>query len=222
MATRKQRRAAARADTEGFGPTRAGWVPHAWPGAHGGFTLWGEVLLTGIMITLAALPLVTAPAAAAAGARHLTKHLRGEASPWADFWSDVKAGALGGAALALVTAVIATVLVVDIQLAGTGLLPGATAIAVIGWLGLTALAVVVMAAIGQWDPDGGWQSAVLRGLAQLRGDLGGAAYLASTAGFVGVATWALPALLVPALGCAALAIVAIPARPRKGDGEYVA
>ena len=54
--------------------------------------------------------------------------------------------------------------------------------------------------------------------AQLRGDLGGAAYLATTAAFVGICTWVLPALVVPALGCAALAVVAIPGRPRGPRG----
>ncbi|WP_084078878.1 DUF624 domain-containing protein [Demequina sp. NBRC 110057] len=219
MTTRRQRRAAARAELDGTGPTRPGWVPHAWPGAHTGFALWGEVLLTGVMVALAALPILTAPAALAAGTRHLTRYLRGEASPWSRYWIDVRQGAIGGAGIGLVTAVIATILVVDIQLAGTGLLPGGGAIAVVGWVGLAALAVLFMAAAGQWDADAGWRNAVARGVSQLRGDLGGAAYLACTAGFVGVVTWMLTPLIVPALGCAALAIVAIPARPRKGEPE---
>ncbi|GMA34803.1 YesL family protein [Demequina litorisediminis] len=120
MATPRQRRAAAKAELDGTGPTRAGWLPHVWPGAHTGFALWGEVLLAGIMIALAALPILTAPAALAAGVRHLTRYLRGEASPWREFWADVRSGAVGSAGIALVTAVVAGVLVVDIQARGHG------------------------------------------------------------------------------------------------------
>ncbi|MFV0286378.1 MAG: hypothetical protein ACK5IM_08360, partial [Demequina sp.] len=211
--------AAAKAELDGTGPTRAGWLPHVWPGAHTGFALWGEVLLAGIMIALAALPILTAPAALAAGVRHLTRYLRGESSQWRVFWADVRSGAVGSAGIALVMAVVAGVLVVDIQLAGTGLLPAGGAIAVIGWAGLVALAVVLLAAAGQWEASAGWRAALARAVAHLRGDLGSAAYLACTAVFVGVVAWMLPPLVVPALGCAALAVVAIPARPRKGEPE---
>ena len=46
-------------------------------------------------------------------------------------------------------------------------------------------------------------------------DLAARIYLAATAFFVCVATWMLVPLVVPALGCAALAVVAIPTRRRR-------
>jgi hypothetical protein len=50
--------------------------------------------------------------------------------------------------------------------------------------------------------------------AAVRADVAGALYVVATAVFVGVATWALIPLFIPAIGCAALAVVAIPARAR--------
>jgi hypothetical protein len=48
--------------------------------------------------------------------------------------------------------------------------------------------------------------------ARVGGDIVGALYVAATAGFVVVTTWALVPLFIPAIGCACLAAVAIPAR----------
>ncbi|WP_084106077.1 hypothetical protein [Demequina sp. NBRC 110056] len=222
MGISREQRAARRLDRDGIGPVLHDRPIGAWPGAVGGFALWGEVLLTGIMVTIASLGVVTAPAALAAGSRHLTRYARSESSRWALFWRDVRAALPGGIGIGAAAAVLATVLAVDISLARTGVLPAAPVVEAISWAGLLAAGTVLLAAAGQWDAHAGWRAAVMRALSQLRGDVGGAAYLASTVAFVGVCTWALPALLVPALGCAAIAVVAIPARPRRRDGEDLA
>ncbi|MGA7147244.1 MAG: hypothetical protein WBX17_02000, partial [Microbacterium sp.] len=65
-----------------------------------------------------------------------------------------------------------------------------------------------------WSPEVGWRGALREGRAALGADLRGALYLAATAVFVGVAAWMLVPLIMPALGCAALAVVAIPVRRR--------
>ena len=52
----------------------------------------------------------------------------------------------------------------------------------------------------------------------VRLDVPGALYLAATAAFVVIVTWALVPLVIPALGCAALAVVAVPERPRRHAG----
>jgi hypothetical protein len=56
------------------------------------------------------------------------------------------------------------------------------------------------------------RTAIRVGIASLRADLVGAAYLLSAAGFTVIVTWQLAPLIMPALGCVALAIVAIPER----------
>ncbi|MFV0632628.1 hypothetical protein [Demequina sp.] len=214
----RQQRAARRLDRDGMGPVLGDRAVGAWPGAVGGFALWGEVLLTGVMVTVASLGIVTAPAALAAGVRHLMRYAKAQASPWSAFWADVRAAFVGGMGVAAAGGVVVAILVTDIRLAAAGVLPGGGVVAAAGWVGLVALSVVLLTAAGQWDPAAGWRAAFPRAMSQWRGDGGGAAYLTATVVFVGVCTWALPALLPPALGCATMAAVAIPARPR-GDGE---
>ena len=139
----------------------------------------------------------------------------GDDSRLALFWADVRSALLPGALVGACALLIAGILIIDIDLARSGALPGGAVIEVVGWLGLAALGLGLLAAAGAWRPESGWGGA-LRGLpARLRADVTGALYLIATAGFVAVATWALFPLVIPALGCAALAIVAVPQRRRR-------
>lgn len=207
-------RAARRADVSGAGPTLDDAPRGRHPGASGAFALLGEVLMTGMLIAVASLPLLTLPAALAAGCRHLRRYLRADDSRLALFWRDLRDALPGGLVVGAGAAVLTAVLMLDIALAGTGALPGGDLVAVGGWIGLAVVAVAVLAAAGSWRPAGGWRAAVRAVPRTLAGDPAGAAYLVATAGFVGVVTWMLPPVLLPALGCAALAVVAIPERQR--------
>ncbi|HBF83476.1 MAG TPA: hypothetical protein DD420_27185, partial [Streptomyces sp.] len=60
------------------------------------FGLFSECLLTGVWIALAALPLLTFPAALAAGTRHLRRHLAGERGGFRAFATVPGAAARGG------------------------------------------------------------------------------------------------------------------------------
>jgi hypothetical protein len=109
-------------------------------------------------------------------------------------------------------ALIATVLTIDILLAGTGALPGGQMIGVVGWAGLLVVAVALLIAAGEWEPEIGWRAAV-RTVPQIAlADIVGTLYLAATAVFAGVVTWMLAPLLIAGLGCAALAVIAVPER----------
>ena len=74
------------------------------PTARERFALFAECLLTGVWIALAALPLVTYPAALAAGARHLRRHLAHERGGWREFTADFRTVHPAGLALAATTA----------------------------------------------------------------------------------------------------------------------
>lgn len=211
---RRQLRAAKRADASGSGPTLEERAPARFPGATGAFALFGEVLLTGVLVAIAGIAVITLPAALAAGIRHLRRYLNAEASPVRFFWRDVRSALPGGLLVGLVAVVLTGILVLDIDLAGSGMLPGGVVIAVVGWIGLVLGAVVLLAAAGAWSPERGWRAALWSVWPSARSDVRGAAFLAATAVFVGVATWMLVPLIVPALGCAALAVVAIPERRR--------
>ncbi|WP_228484702.1 hypothetical protein [Microbacterium cremeum] len=209
---RRELRAARRADASGSGPTLAERAPARFPGATGAFALFGEVLLTGVLVAAGSLAVITLPAALAAGIRHLRRYVNAEASHARTFWQDYRRALPGGLVVGMVGAVLALVLVLDIDLAGSGALPGGPAVAVVGWTGLVACAVALLVAAGSWTPERGWRTAV-RGIpSAVAGDPIGAVYLAAAAVLAGVVTWMLIPLIIAGLGCAAFAVVAVPAR----------
>lgn len=211
------RRIARRAALSGSGPTSDDAAAVArFPGARSAFGLLGEVLLIGILVSLVSLPVITLPAALAAGVRHLRRYLRAEDSALGWFWRDVRASLVGGIGVGAASVVLAAVLALDIDLASTGVLPGGPVVAVVGWAGLAALVLVLFTAAGRWMPQLGWLGALREALRAIRDDPVGAAYLLATGVFAVVVTWQLAPLVVPALGCVALAIVAAPERPRRG------
>ena len=213
-------RAARRAALTGSGPTRDdGATESRFPGARSAFGLLGEVLLIGVLIALVSLPVLTLPAALAAGVRHLRRFLRAEDSALEWFWRDVRASLGGGVGVGAASVVTAVVLALDIDLAASGMLPGGPVVGLIGWAGLAALVLVLFTAAGRWTPEAGWLGAVRAVPDALLADLAGAAYLLATAVFAAVVTWQLVPLIVPALGCAALAIVAVPERPRRRPSD---
>ncbi|MET4157189.1 hypothetical protein [Agromyces sp. PvR057] len=214
--SRATERAARHAAATGSGPTRDDGAGRArFPGAKSAFGLLGEVLVVGVLIAIVSLPIVTLPAALAAGVRHLRRFLTAEDSGLSWFWRDVRSALLGGTAVGAASAVLALLLVLDLDLAGSGALPGGQLVAIVGWAGLAGLVLALFAASGRWTPETGWIAALKGVPAALRDDLAGAAYLLATAVFAGVVTWQLFPLVIPALGCVALAIVAVPERPRR-------
>ena len=213
--TRREERAAVRADRSGSGPTLEGRPQLRHPGAAGAFALLGEVLLIGLLIGAVSLAVVTLPVALAAGVRHLRRYVAADDSRLSLFWADVRAGLLPGAVVGLAALVATLILLLDIDLARSGFLPGGVVIEAVGWAGLAALAVALLTAAGSWSPELGWRGAVRAIPDAARGDVVGSLYLLATAAFVVIVTWALPPLFVAGIGCAALAVVAIPARPRR-------
>lgn len=214
MSTREYR-AAVRADRDGSGPTLEERPQARFPGATAAFGLLGEVLLIGLLITIASLPVVTLPAALAAGIRHMRRFIAADHAPIAGFWRDAARAALPGAVVGLVAVVAAGILLLDIDLARSGFLPGGLVVEVVGWAGLAAVALVILLAAGHWTPETGWRAALRAVPSAVRDDVAGALYLVATAGFVIVLTWVLPPLFIAAIGCAVLAVVAVPQRPRR-------
>lgn len=214
--SRTSDRAARRAESSGSGPTRSDAPPARFPGATSAFGLLGEVLLIGVLVALVSVPVVTLPAGLAAGVRHLRRFLKAESSSIGAFWADVRASLLGGIGVGVASLVLVLVLLLDLDLANSGALPGGPLVGAVGWLGLAALALALFTAVGRWTPRTGWMGAVRSVPRAIAADPIGAAYLVATAVFAAVVTWQLLPLVVPALGCVALAIVAVPERPRRG------
>ena len=209
---RRRLRAARHADASGSGPTLAEREPARFPGAKGGFALFGEVLLTGMLVAAGGLAIITLPAALAAGIRHLRRYANAEQSHVKTFWQDYRSALPGGLVVGVAVSALALVLMLDIDLANSGALPGGPAIAVIGWAGLVAVATALLVAAGAWAPEHGWRTAVRRVPSIVAADPIGAVYLAAAAVLAGVVTWMLVPLVIAGLGCAAFAVVAAPAR----------
>ncbi|MEV4411010.1 hypothetical protein [Catellatospora sp. NPDC049609] len=181
----------------------------------GGFALFGEVLLTGVAVALLALPLLTLPAALAAGIGHLRRYVDEQGSPYAALWRDARAAAAGGAVVAAAALLGAVAAVFAIGLAGADPTPAGTVMAVAGWLALGLVATAVVLAAGAWTPDGGWRCAV-RGLRdQLDADLGAAVHVFVAVALTAVLTWQFLPLIVPSLGIVAFAVVAVRLRSRE-------
>jgi len=214
---RRTEQANRRAAASGSGPAKQ--APARFPGAQNRFALLGEVLTAGILVTVASVPLVTMPAALVAGTGHLRRFLSGEESTLGLAVRDFKKAFAGGTVVAIATLALTLVLLLDIDLANSGALPGGALIGLVGWLGLAAVGLALFTAAGLWTPDAGWRGAILGLPTAVRTDPAGAAYTIATGVFAVVVSWQLAPLIVPALGCVVLAIVAIPERPRRGADD---
>lgn len=213
--TGKQRGVRLRGERDGSGPIRCGSVRSVNVGARDRFALLGEVLVVGLLVTVIGLGIVTLPGALAAGVRHLRRFIRADDSRLAYFWRDVSLAILPGAVIGVVGVLLSVLLLADIALGASGAVPRSGVVAGIGWVGLGCVVGCLLLVSGRWDPQAGWLRAVQQVPSAIRHDPVGAVYIVATAGFVIVATWALAPLFIPAIGCAALAIVAVPARPRR-------
>ena len=194
----------------GFGPTSAD--AGAWPGAKQRFALFGEVLLTGIIVLLLSLPIVTIPLALAIGQRHLLRYLRAEGSQLALIGLDLRDGFVGGVGIGCAWLAATGILLMDILLVASGALPGGIAVGAVAVALLAAVTVLMLWSAASWTPARGWRTAVRAGWVLLRSDLVGSAYLLVAGGFVALLTWMLPPLIIPALGCASFAVVVISTR----------
>jgi len=205
-ASRKARAQAA----SGFGPTTAS--AGAWPGAKQKFALFGEVLLTGIIVVLVSIPIVTIPLAVAVGQRHLMRFLRADGSQLSLVAGDVREGFIGGVGIGCAWLAATGILLMDLLLVASGALPGGVAVGALAVVLLAGLTVLMLWVAASWTPVLGWRGAVRGGFASLRTDVVGSAYLLVGAALVVLFTWMLPPLIIPALGCVCFAVAVISTR----------
>ena len=82
------------------------------------FALFSETLLAGLLVLVLSLPLVTIPAAYAAGIAHLERHLAGRDDSVRGLWGTFRAALPGSWKLGALTAAAAVVIVLNLLLAG--------------------------------------------------------------------------------------------------------
>lgn len=185
------------------------------PGAVGAFALFGEVMWTGILIALCSLPIITMPAAVAAGIRHLRRYVQARDSRVVLYFADVRSALLpGGIGVGVGAVVVVGMLVLQLVVVpGTGL-AGADAVLLVAVALVVAVLTLLALAAASWTPARGWRFALGMAVHRVAADPVGALLAVVAVGLTALAAWQLPPLLVPALGCLAFALTVITARRR--------
>ncbi|MER5202017.1 hypothetical protein [Streptomyces sp. NPDC002825] len=165
------------------------------------FGVFAESLLVGVWVGLAALPLVTLPAALAAGAAHLRRWTRGEASGLRYFAADLR-GALGGGGWGVGLGCLAVLALVgaDLMLVRALPVPGGRLTGVLAILVALWLTVTVLRAATAWRASLRWR--VLLGPAARRAlfDPAGSLLMVCGLAVIVASAWLSAPLAVPALG----------------------
>ncbi len=176
------------------------------------FGVFAECLLTGVWIALAALPLVTVPAAIAAGGAHLRRHLAHEAGGHREFVGDLLAAARRGWLVGLAGWGALALLWADLAVVRSGGLPGGAIVGVVGVLVSLALIVAgVRAAVG-WRPGASWRELLAVAARRTVRDPAGSLALICGVAVVAVSGWFAVPLAAPAAGVLVAAGVALERR----------
>ncbi len=186
-----------------------------WPGAEGKFALFAEVLWMGVLTVVGGLLLITLPAAVAASTRHLHRYLLAERSTVGQWWQDYLSALRTGWIVGVGAVALAAVLLFNLLLAGTQVLPGWQAVFAVGLFGLAALAVTLLQSAVRWNLEKGWRQAVRDGVQAFVSDAGAILPLLVALALTVVVTWQLPPLIVPGMGCLVFAVLVVKERERK-------
>ncbi|WP_121745941.1 hypothetical protein [Streptomyces sp. E2N166] len=179
-----------------------------------GFALFAECLLTGVWIAVASLPLVTYPAAFAAGARHLGRRLAHERGGWREFTADFRAAVRRGWLVGLAGWAALAAVWVDVQAVRNGL-PGGPVVGAVGVLALIGAAVAGLRAAAAWRPGASWRSLLAQAGRRTVLDPAGSFLIVGGLAVVACSAWFSAPLAVAVLGAVAAAAVAVEERYRR-------
>ncbi|TDE91649.1 DUF624 domain-containing protein [Occultella glacieicola] len=187
----------------------------------GAFTLFAEVLFTGLVVTLLCLPLITILPAMAAGAAHLRRHIEGRADPLRAVFSDFAAYLRGSWPLGVGALALVVLLIIDIDIATFTDLPGGQVFRFLSIAVLALGAVIALRTAGGralW-PEVGWRDAVGDAGRRSVADPVGSVLLLVAIGLSAVLVWMLAifALIVP--GLLVLALVSVEHRHYRRSAE---
>ncbi|WP_328947456.1 hypothetical protein OG778_00250 [Streptomyces sp. NBC_00184] len=170
-----------------------------------------EVLLIGVLVSIASLPLVTSLAAAGAGATLLREMTETERTPTLR-----RFGALIIESVRQPIVVLAPIAAVAV--AGTDLLalaaglPGGRPIGVLTALALVFVVLVAIRSAAQWRPGTAWRDALASAIESVQRDWRGSTMLVGAVVVIGVVAFEVPAFILILPGLLVLAAVAVEAR----------
>jgi hypothetical protein len=184
------------------------------------FALFSETLLAGVLVLVLSIPLVTIPAAYAAGIAHLERHLTGRDDSVRGLWGAFKAALPGSWKLGITTAAAAVVIVLNLLLAWVGQLPGREVVLPATLILAAAGAILLLRTTAAWSDFTGphtegrsaWRSALETGQALSMKDWTGSLLLAAALFGAVVFVWMLAALFVVVPGTLILAAAAVKLR----------
>ncbi|WP_370590696.1 Poxvirus protein I5 [Pseudarthrobacter sp. BIM B-2242] len=189
------------------------------------FALFSETLLAGLLVLVLSVPLVTIPAAYAAGIAHLERHLSGRDDSVRSLWTTFRAALPGSWKLGITTAGAAVVIVLNLLLATVGQLPGSAVVLPATLVLAVAGAILLLRTAAAWPdgrdsavPGGGsaapgaWHSAISTAKALTLRDWTGSLLLAAALFASVVFVWMLAALFVVVPGTLILAAAAVKMR----------
>ncbi|PRZ09552.1 hypothetical protein BCE75_102266 [Isoptericola sp. CG 20/1183] len=188
--------------------------------------LFAQVAVTGVLVAVGSVPLVTLVPSLAAGVAHLRRDLTGRDTTLrrfaADWWAAVRSLWL----LGLAVVALAVLLIGDWQLAASGVIPGATVVAVVVALFAAGAVAVVLRAAGAWSDDDGepvpgasTRATLSVATGRATDDLTGSALLAAAVLMAAVLVWMLLPLALVVGGLLALAVVGVETRRRAQPGS---
>ncbi|GAA2145763.1 hypothetical protein GALLR39Z86_35660 [Glycomyces algeriensis] len=184
-----------------------------------GFALLAECLLTGVWLVLAALPVVTLPAALAAAARHVAAYVDGESTGWGGFWADFRIAWRESWRTGLTVVGAALLLALNLLVLAQEGVPGRPGFALATFVVAGLAAAVLLRAAAAWAPGARWRSLFAGALAETRGDASGTGILVGGVAVLAVCAWMLWLLVVPMSGCLIGAAVAVRRRRFAREAE---
>lgn len=123
------------------------------------FALFSETLLAGLLVLVLSVPLVTIPAAYAAGIAHLERHLSGRDDTVRGLWGTFRSALPGSWKLGITTAAAAVVIILNLLLATVGQLPGSAVVLPATLLLAAAGAVLLLRTTAAWSDAAGGHAA---------------------------------------------------------------
>ncbi|MFD4375815.1 hypothetical protein [Streptomyces sp. NPDC058486] len=165
------------------------------------FGVFAECLLTGVWIAVAALPLVTLPAALAAGAGHLRRSVEGEETGARSFAADLRAALRGGGwAAGLGYAATLAVVLADLSLVRALPVPGGRAAGALAILAALWATVTLLRAATAWRPGASWRTLLPAAGRRSLQDPPGSLLIICGLAVVAASAWFSAPLALPALG----------------------
>lgn len=119
------------------------------------FALFSETLLAGLLVLVLSIPLVTIPAAYAAGIAHLERHLSGRDDSIRALWGTFRSALPGSWKLGITTAAAAVAVTFNLLLAMVGQLPGRAVILPATLVLAAAGAILLLRTAAAWSDFAG-------------------------------------------------------------------